>query len=234
MTAAPAPIIELRGVTRVYGEGNLRVPILRGIDLRVQPGEIVSLVGPSGCGKSTLLNIVGCLDRPSAGDVRLGGREVSTLGPVEQAWVRLHFIGFIFQAMHLVRHLDALENVALPLYYAGVRRAERQARAAEWLRRLGLGDRLRHRPNQLSGGQQQRVAIARALCAQPRLLLADEPTGALDSRTGEEVMGLLAELHAELGVTMIIVTHDPHVAAFAPRRIRMQDGRVVAVEQDAP
>lgn len=221
------PVVEMRGVRRVYAEGPLRLTVLRGVDLTIGAGEIVALLGPSGSGKSTLLNIMGCLDRPTAGLYRLGGRDVSTLDPEEQAWVRLRYIGFVFQSFHLVKHATALENVALPLYYAGVPRRERMARAADTLARFGLGDRLDHRPDQLSGGQRQRVAIARAVVSRPRLLLADEPTGALDSKTGEEVLRLLRALHDETGVTLVLVTHDPNVAAVADRRIHVHDGRVV-------
>jgi ABC-type lipoprotein export system ATPase subunit len=192
---------------------------------------VVALTGPSGSGKSTLLNILGCLDRPTRGRYRLGGRDVSDLDREEQAWVRLHYVGFIFQSFHLVRDSTALENVALPLYYAGVSRAEREARAAALLQRVGLGDRLDYRPNQLSGGQCQRVAIARSLACRPKLLLADEPTGALDSRTGKDVMSLLGELHQEGGITIVLVTHDPQVATFADRQITLLDGAIVADEE---
>jgi len=223
------PIVELRAVTKIYDEDTLRVPVLRGIDLTIAAGETVALCGPSGSGKSTLLNILGCLDRPSAGSYHLGGRDVSTLDREEQAWVRLHFIGFIFQSFHLIPDATALENVALPMFYAGVPRAEREKRAAALLDRVGLADRLDHRPNQLSGGQKQRVAIARSCACRPRLLLADEPTGALDTRSGAQVMDLLAELHTEQQLTIILVTHDPQIAAFADRQVHMRDGRVVDV-----
>ena len=177
----------------------------------------------------TLLNILGCLDRPSRGQYVLGGRDVSTLTRTEQAWVRLHYIGFVFQAFHLIGEATVLENVALPLYYAGVARKERESTARALLERVGLADRLEHRPNQLSGGQRQRVAIARALANSPRLLLADEPTGALDTRTGEDVLRLLSELHAESRLTILIVTHDAEVAEFADRTIHIRDG---LIEQD--
>jgi ABC-type lipoprotein export system ATPase subunit len=205
------------------GEG---VPVLRGIELEIAQGEVVALLGPSGCGKSTLLNILGCLDRPSRGAYLLAGRDVSNLSREQEAWVRLHHIGFVFQAFHLIGHATALENVALPMYYAGIPRKEREARASAMLSRVGLGDRLDHRPNQLSGGQRQRTAIARACVMQPKLLLADEPTGALDTRSGQEVLALLTELHAETGMTVVMVTHDADVAATTGRRIEMRDGKI--------
>jgi putative ABC transport system ATP-binding protein len=223
-----APIVELDKVEKVYAADGLNAPVLRGVDLVIAYGEVVALTGPSGSGKSTLLNLLGCLDRPTTGRYRLGGRDVSGLDREEQAWVRLHYVGFIFQSFHLVRESTALENVALPLYYAGVSRTDRHARAAALLQRVGLGDRLDHRPNQLSGGQCQRVAIARSLACRPRLLLADEPTGALDSRTGKDMMHLLLDLHQEHGITIILVTHDPQVAAFADRQVTMLDGVIVA------
>ncbi len=226
-----APIVELEQVEKVYAEALLNAPVLGGIDLVITYGEVVALTGPSGSGKSTLLNILGCLDRPTKGQYRLGGRDVSGLDREEQAWVRLHYVGFIFQSFHLVSDSTALENVALPLYYAGVPRAERERRAAALLQRVGLGDRLEHWPRQLSGGQCQRVAIARSLACRPKLLLADEPTGALDSRTAKDVMSLLGELHQESGITIILVTHDPQVAAFAHRQITMLDGLIVADEE---
>jgi ABC-type lipoprotein export system ATPase subunit len=220
-------IIELRSLQKVYEEGPMRVPVLRGIDLEVPERAIIALCGPSGSGKSTLLNILGCLDRPSSGSYFLGGRDVSTLSREEQAWVRLHYLGFIFQSFHLIPDSTALENVALPMYYAGVGRRERETRAQALLDRVGLADRADHRPNQLSGGQRQRVAIARALACRPRLLLADEPTGALDSRTGVQVLELLGELHREDRLTIVLVTHDMSVAAIADRQIHMRDGLVV-------
>jgi len=227
-----APIVELEKVERVYAEGPLHVPALRGIDLLVAYGEVIALTGPSGSGKSTLLNILGCLDRPTRGHYRLGGRDVSALDRAEQAWVRLHYIGFIFQSFHLVSGLTALENVALPLYYAGMPHAQRDLRAAALLGRVGLADWIHHRPSQLSGGQRQRVAIARALSCEPNLLLADEPTGALDSRAGKEVMSLLGELHEERGLTIVLVTHDPQVAACAHRQISLLDGAIVSDQSE--
>jgi ABC-type lipoprotein export system ATPase subunit len=228
-----SPIIEMRGVRKTYAEGGVDLQVLRGIDIDVTPGEIVALLGPSGCGKSTLLNLLGCLDRPSAGTYLLGGRDVSELSREEQAWVRLHYIGFVFQSFHLIGHATALENVALPLYYAGVDRKTREARAIELLGRVGLGERIHHRPNQLSGGQRQRVAIARACVARPKLMLADEPTGALDSRSGEEVLALLTSLRDESGLTIVLVTHDHHVASYADRRFEMRDGVVINIQVGA-
>jgi putative ABC transport system ATP-binding protein len=222
------PMIALRSVSKEFDEGALNLPVLRGLDFEIAQGEVVALLGPSGCGKSTLLNILGCLDRPTSGEYLLLGRDVSRLSREEEAWVRLHHIGFVFQSFHLIGHATALENVALPLFYAGVPRQEREARAAAMLARVGLGDRLDHRPNQLSGGQRQRTAIARACVMHPKLLLADEPTGALDSRSGQEVMALLSELHAETGMTVVIVTHDAQVAAATLRRIEMRDGKLVS------
>jgi putative ABC transport system ATP-binding protein len=225
-------LVEVSDLRKVYELGDLRVPVLLGVDMAVRTGEIVAMMGPSGSGKSTLLNILGCLDRPTSGRYMLGGRDVSTLSREEQAWVRLHYLGFIFQGFHLLPDSTVVENVALPLFYAGLKKREREERAAELCKRVGLGERLDHRPNQLSGGQRQRVAIARALANKPRLLLADEPTGALDTRTGEEVLALLHELHDETGLSILIVTHDAEVAETADRVIRMRDGRVTNEEEE--
>ncbi len=223
------PVVEIRDLHKVYslGPGTPEVPVLRGVSFTIEPGEIVALMGPSGSGKSTLLNIIGCLDRPTQGHYILGGRDVSTLTRSEQAWVRLHYLGFVFQAFHLLSDSTVLENVAMPLFYAGASPKERDKRATALLERVGLGDRLDHRPSQLSGGQKQRVAIARSLANNPKLLLADEPTGALDTKTGEEVLKLLGDLHEETGLTILIVTHDAEVADFAQRTVRVRDGLVV-------
>ena len=226
------PIIEVRNLTKTYGEGANRVAALQGVDMGIDAGEIVALRGASGSGKSTLLGIIGCLDRPTEGKYFLGERDVSTLTREEQAWVRLNYIGFVFQSFHLIPDATALENVALPLYYAGTPRAEREARAKDLLERVGLGDRLHHRPNQLSGGQKQRVSIARSCACKPRLLLADEPTGALDSKSGIAVLELLRQLHDEENLTIVIVTHDENVGAFAQRQILLKDGVIVSVTEN--
>jgi putative ABC transport system ATP-binding protein len=228
------PIIDLRGVTKTFPE--MGVTALSGVSMRVRPGELVALRGSSGSGKSTLLNILGCIDRPTEGTYLLGGRDVSTLDREEAAWVRLHFLGFVFQSFHLIASDTALENVALPLFYAGVRSEERRARAIAALERVGLGDRADHRPAQLSGGQRQRVAIARACIGNPRVLLADEPTGSLDSKSGREIMSLLTELRDERGLTIVLVTHEEEVASYAERQIILRDGvieRDGATERDS-
>jgi len=226
-----AALIEVRDLYKEYGAGNNRVPVLRGVNFSVKSGEIVALMGPSGSGKSTLLNILGCLDRPSRGAYVLGGQDVSALSRSAQAWVRLHYLGFIFQSFHLLSDSSVLENVAMPLYYAGVSRDEREARALKLIERVGLKERVSHRPSELSGGQRQRVAIARSLVNSPKLLLADEPTGALDTPTGREVLSLLHELHEETGLSMLLVTHDEDVAQAAHRTIYVRDGRVVDREE---
>jgi macrolide transport system ATP-binding/permease protein len=229
MTEAP-PLVELRGVARAYPA--LSVWALRDVHLCIERGAVVAVRGPSGSGKSTLLNIIGCLDRPTRGVYRFVGSDVGRLGPEAQAWVRLHHIGFVFQSFQLLAELSALENVALPLTYAGVRRSERLDRARGMLDRVGLSARLDHRPSQLSGGQRQRVAIARACIMRPRLLLADEPTGALDTASGQEVLALLGEMHAEVGMAIVLVTHEAEVAAFAQRQVFMRDGRIVGDDGD--
>ncbi|MGB5694231.1 MAG: ABC transporter ATP-binding protein [Polyangiales bacterium] len=219
-------IVEAHGIRKEFP--HMTAPVLDDIDLTVESGEIIALRGPSGSGKSTLLNILGCLDGPTRGSYSLGGRDVSTLSQRERAWVRLHYIGFVFQSFHLISDNTVLENVTLPLYYAGRGRVEREARAVELLERVGLGHRMGHRPSELSGGEKQRVAIARAIAAEPRLILADEPTGALDTKTGNEVMSLLLEIHQARSLTLIIVTHDPEIADFCHRQVFLRDGRVVA------
>ena len=223
------PIISARNMSKLYGVGRTKVQALSNVEISVQYGETVALRGPSGSGKSTLLNVLGCLDRPNTGVYELGGTDVSRLDRRAQAWVRLHYIGFVFQAFHLIARASALENVALPLRYAGVRARERETRALQLLERVGLGDRTWHRPSQLSGGERQRVAIARALAVRPRLLLADEPTGALDSRSGSEILRLLAELRESEQLSIVLVTHDPTVGKFADREVHLMDGRIGSI-----
>lgn len=217
-------VVELGGVTKEYPGG---VAALRGVDLRVEEGELLAIVGPSGSGKSTLLHIIGTLDRPSEGSVAIAGHDVSTLADRSLSALRARHIGFVFQAFHLVPGISARDNVAEGLLYSGLSRGERRARAAEALDRVGLADRMKHRPHELSGGQKQRVAIARAVVGAPDLLLADEPTGALDSASGEAVMELLHDLNAE-GATIAVITHDTEIAERLPRQVRIRDGQVVA------
>ena len=217
-------IIALEGVSRVYTSGRLAVPALVSVDLQIDRGEFVAIIGPSGSGKSTMMNILGCLDRPTSGRYILDGTPVDTLDDDGLARLRSRSIGFVFQSYNLLPRTSALENVSAPLMYQGVGRRERHARAQATLERLGLGDRLDHEPTELSGGQQQRVGIARALVTEPALLLADEPTGNLDSHSGAEVIALF---HAS-GRTIILITHDPEVAAVADRQVHIRDGRIAA------
>ncbi|MGC4394003.1 MacB family efflux pump subunit [Hydrogenophaga sp. T2] len=221
------PLIDLRGITKTYFNGELSVEVLHGIDLQIYPGELVAIVGASGSGKSTLMNILGCLDKPTTGQYRFMGRDVSELDRDELAELRRDAFGFVFQSYNLIATGTAADNVEVPAVYAGVPPAERHARAAELLASLGLGERMHHRPNQLSGGQQQRVSIARALMNGGRVILADEPTGALDSKSGADVMALLKQLSAE-GHTVILITHAPEVAAHAQRVIEIKDGHIVS------
>ena len=218
-----ATFFQMTGITKSYWMGDEWSPVLRGIDLTIQEGEFLSVLGPSGSGKSTLMNIIGCLDTPTSGEYILHGRRVDDLEPDELARIRNRAIGFIFQSFQLLPRQDALSNVELPLVYAGMPRQQRRERAAEMLRRVGLENKMDHLPNQLSGGQQQRVAIARALATNPTILLADEPTGALDQKTGHQVMDLFHELHDE-GRTIIMITHDRHIAQNASRLVRILDG----------
>ena len=216
--------VEAQDVTRTYQLDGVAVEALRGVSLRIDAGESVAIVGPSGSGKSTLMHLLGCLDRPTAGVLRIGGRDVATMDDTELAQLRNATIGFVFQSFQLLSRTSAVENVALPLVYRGVRRSERRRRATAALEAVGLSHRLSHRPSQLSGGEQQRVAIARALVGEPQVLLADEPTGNLDTRNGAEVMSILERLNREQGVAVIVVTHDPEVAARARRQVYVRDG----------
>jgi len=223
-------LVELEGLEKRYATGRTDVHALRGVDLRIEAGELVAILGPSGSGKTTLMELLGCLSRPSAGRYRFGGRDVAALGGDALARVRNREIGFVFQSFNLLPRQTALENVELPLVYARAGRAERRRRAREVLERVGLAERIQHRPAELSGGERQRVAIARALVNRPSLVLADEPTGNLDTATGREIMELLGELHAE-GHTVVLVTHDPTVGEQARRRIRIRDGRLEGDER---
>ena len=220
------PVAELHGISKVYGSGELEVKALDQLNLTVQEGDYLAVMGASGSGKSTAMNILGCLDRPTSGTYRLNGMAVEQLDDDALADVRNRSLGFVFQQFHLLGHASAMENVMLPMIYAGVPRDERIERAQSALRRVGLAQRLENKPNQLSGGQQQRVAIARAIINRPCLLLADEPTGALDSNTTAEVLELFDELHQQ-GITLVMVTHEDDVAARAQRIARFQDGRVL-------
>jgi putative ABC transport system ATP-binding protein len=231
--AGAADVIRLAGVARDFPMGTDVVHALRSLDLVVPRNQYLAIMGPSGSGKSTLMNILGCLDTASQGEYWLNGINVSQMTDTELAHVRNRQIGFVFQTFNLLARATALRNVELPLLYGGVGSDERRERATEALERVGLGDRLQHRPNEMSGGQRQRVAIARALVSRPALLLADEPTGNLDSHTGDEVLALFAQVHDE-GQTIIVVTHDPDVGAHAQRRLSLRDGGVVADETISP
>jgi putative ABC transport system ATP-binding protein len=228
------PAVEAVDVRRSYSLDGISVEALRGVSLRIDTGEYVALVGPSGSGKSTLMHLLGCLDKPTTGLLRVGGRDLSTLTDGDLAELRNTKIGFVFQSFQLLTRTSALDNVGLPLVYRGVRRHERRERAAAALESVGLGHRLGHRPGQLSGGEQQRVAIARALVGEPSLLLADEPTGNLDTRSGEDGVRILGDLNARRGVAVVVVTHDADVAALAGRRVGMRDGLVAYDETAVP
>jgi putative ABC transport system ATP-binding protein len=220
------PQIELRGVTKVYGEGHAAVHALRGIDLSIETGEFVAVMGPSGSGKSTCMNIIGCLDVPTDGSYRFSGVDVGSLSRAQRALLRRHYIGFVFQGFNLLNRTSAQENVELPLLYRGMSAGERHARAAKALALVGLEGRERHSPGELSGGQQQRVAIARAIVTSPQVLLADEPTGNLDTERGREIMELLTGLNRDQGITIVMVTHEAPIARYAHRRINFVDGRI--------
>jgi putative ABC transport system ATP-binding protein len=223
------PLLEADAVERVYRMGDdVEVRALRGVTFRVDAGDYVAIVGSSGSGKSTLLNLIGALDRPDAGHVRYDGRDVRTMSDAELADLRNRRIGFVFQSFHLLSRMTARDNVAMPLVYRSSSPKERRRRATEALEAVGLGDRLDHRPTELSGGQQQRVAIARALVTEPALLLADEPTGNLDTRTGEEIMALLERIQAERGMALVVITHEPEIAGRARRRIELRDGLILS------
>ena len=222
-----AKLIQLAGITKSYATpGGMDVPVLHGVDLIIEHGELVAIMGQSGSGKSTLMNILGCLDTPSGGTYELDGRDVSSLGDTDLAAVRNRTIGFVFQGFNLLKRMSTEDNVALPLAYAGLGRTEARRRAREKLAQTGLGDFATRLPNQLSGGQQQRVAIARALVNHPPLVLADEPTGNLDTHTSDEIMQVFAELNAKEGITVVLVTHEPDIARYARRLVRLKDGLV--------
>ena len=224
-------VIDIQGITKTYVNGKLSVPVLYGIDLQVNKGEFVSIMGPSGSGKSTFMNILGCLDRPTTGSYRLNGDEVATLSDDELAFVRNKQIGFVFQSFNLLTKLTAVENVALPMIYAGMDKKTRNERAAALLASVGLGDRMDHLPSELSGGQRQRVAIARALTNNPAIIMADEPTGNLDSKSTIDVMNIFRGLYDE-GRTIILVTHEPEIATYASRNVVLRDGLIVEDSQN--
>lgn len=228
MKAQPSTLLELRCASRVYGTGPAAVAALRDADLRILAGEHVAIVGPSGSGKSTCLNLLGCLDVPTSGEALVDGRNVGITDPQERARVRRETIGFVFQSAQLIAGMSARANVELPLIYRGISAGERRRRASDALAVVGLADRAGHRPQQLSGGQQQRVAIARAIVGRPRVLIADEPTAALDSRTGEMILALLSSLQKQTGVAIVMVTHNSAIAAAAPRVVTFRDGRIIS------
>ncbi len=220
------PVLVMRNLAKSYQLGTVELQVLRDINLTITSGEYVAIMGPSGSGKSTLLNLIGCLDRPTGGEYLLGGQNVSTLDDNQLSTIRGAYVGFVFQSFKLIAQLNIIENIEIPMYYQGYSEQESAARAMELAQMVGLGERTRHRPSELSGGQQQRVAIARALANDPLIILADEPTGNLDSASGTDILKILDRLHSQ-GKTLIVVTHDEHVAARAQRVIRLLDGRIV-------
>jgi putative ABC transport system ATP-binding protein len=219
-------VVDAKEITKVYQMGEVEVHALRGLSVQIAPGEVLSIMGPSGSGKSTLMNILGCLDRPTSGEYSLNGESVATLTDDQLADIRNRGVGFVFQSFNLLPRQTALANVELPLRYAALNGRNRKQVAEEALEAVGLGDRIKHKPNELSGGQMQRVAIARALVNDPAIIMADEPTGNLDSKSGDEIMHLLRKLNEERGTTLIIVTHDPEIAALTDRVISLYDGRI--------
>ncbi|MEX0975240.1 MAG: ABC transporter ATP-binding protein [Bacillota bacterium] len=223
----PESVISITGLSKEYRMGKVKVPALRGVDLEIPKGQFVAIMGPSGSGKSTLMNILGCLDRPTEGTYLLDGSDVSRKTDNQLADIRNRLIGFIFQTFNLLARTDAMANVELPLIYRGTSGRERREKASKALESVGLGARAKHRPNELSGGEQQRVAIARALAAEPKVILADEPTGNLDSRSGEEIMAIFQDLNRQ-GITVILVSHDPDIARHADRIVSLRDGKIIA------
>lgn len=234
LPSGPRPVIELSQVTKVYGRGAARVHALRGIDLTIRPGEFVAVMGPSGGGKSTCMNILGCLDTPTSGTYKFLGVPVATLSADQRALLRRHYMGFVFQGFNLLSRTTALENVELPMIYRAVPARERHERARRALHEVGLEGRELHVPSELSGGQQQRVAIARAIVTEPQVLFADEPTGNLDTATSAEIMRLLTRLNEERGITIVMVTHEPDIAAWTRRIVRFRDGRIESDEANEP
>ena len=230
----PEALVELKAVTKVYGQGEAEVKALAGIDLRIVQGEFVAVMGPSGSGKSTCMNLLGCLDTPSSGSYLFRGIEVGALSRDQRALLRRHYLGFVFQGYNLLARTTALENLELPLIYRGIPPADRRQQARAALRSVGLSDRETHTPSELSGGQQQRIAIARAIVTDPNLMLADEPTGNLDSARSVEIMELLVRLNQERGITIVMVTHEPDMAAFARRIVHFRDGLIASDQTSQP